>query len=346
LLVPAHPRSARRRALLAVLAGGVLLASVIGYLLLQRQAAPPPITPSATTSSQISRWKNHAAWPQPRANFAVAAYDGKLYAIGGADASGASAAVDRLDPAQDQWVSLNEKPTPVTNVQAVTIGGRIFIPGGEGKGGEILSVFEAFDPRNKQWESLPALPQARSRYALATFEGKLYLFGGWDGTSARKEVFEYDPASKKWTERAPLPTARSNAGATLVADHIYVIGGENAEGALRVNERYDPTSDGDGAWESVVPLPTAVASPAVVGTVNSAVLVFDPQQRTAMQYSPDKDSWSPPLAIPANTAISSRAIALSTSIFLFAQPSDKDAGAISEYEVKYQTLFPVIGNGQ
>ena len=90
---------------------------------------------------------------------------------------------------------------------------------------------------------------------------------------------------------------------------------------------------------------TAIATPAVVGTVDS-VLVFDPQLRTATQYSPAKDSWTAPLAIPADTAISSRALPLSTSIFLFGPPGGSGAGALSEYQASYTTLFPVVGTGQ
>jgi DNA-binding CsgD family transcriptional regulator len=342
--------AAPRRTMVALTAVGVvvLLAGAIAYFLLQRQAPSVGATPSAAPAAspaQLNRWRKHVAWPRPRAEFALTAYDGKLYAVGGTDAAGPSGALDRYDPAQDQWVSLNDKPTPVTRVQAVTIGGRIYIPGGEGKNGEVLSTFEAYDPRSQQWEALPALPVPRSRYALAGFEGQLYLFGGWDGSQTRKEVFEYDPASKKWSARDSMQTARSNAGAALVEDRIYVIGGENEQGAVRANERFDPTSSAASAWESMVPLATAIATPAVVGTVDS-VLVFDPQLHTATQYNPAKDSWTAPLAIPADTAISSRALPLSTSIFLFGAPGGSGAIPLSEYQATYTTLFPVIGTGQ
>jgi DNA-binding CsgD family transcriptional regulator len=341
------PTAARRTSLLPVFVGlSVLLGAALIYLLVQRGSAPtadPTQTPN-TGAVPANRWKQHAAWPNPRDNAAFAAYDNKIYAIGGSGAAGASGANDRFDPAQNQWVPLNEKPTPATNIQAVTIGGRIYVPGGEGKDGKVLTAFEAYDPRSKQWESLPPLPAPRSRYALSSFEGKLYLFGGWDGSSARKEVFEYDPTTNAWAERAPLPTARSNAGAALVQDHIYVIGGENEQGPLGVNERFDPIASEAGAWESVVPLATASAKPAVVGTVNS-VVIFDPQAHTATQYNPATDSWSSALEIPANTPISSRALLLSTSIFLFGPPAGSPGGAVSEYQASYQTLFPVVGNG-
>jgi DNA-binding CsgD family transcriptional regulator len=351
-IVIEQPRSvatARRPIVaLAAIAVAVLLVGTLAYFLLKPQSPPTGATPAAApvaSPAQLNQWKKHAAWPHPRADFAVTAYEGKLYAIGGATAAGPSSALDRYDPAQDQWVSLNEKPTPVTQVQAVTIGGRIYIPGGEGQNGEVLTTFEAYDPRSQRWEALPALPAPRSRYALAGFEGQLYLFGGWDGSQARKEVFNYNPASKKWAERTSMQTARSNAGAALVEERIYVIGGENAQGAVRANERFDPTNSGASAWESVVPLAAAIATPAVVGTVDS-VLVFDPELRTVTQYSPAKDSWATPLTIPPNTAISSRALPLSTSIFLFGPPAGSEAGALSEYQVSYTTLFPVIGTGQ
>jgi hypothetical protein len=224
--------------------------------------------------------------------------------------------------------------------QAVTIGGRIYIPGGEGQGGAVQTTFEAYDPRGKQWEELPKLPAPRSRYALAGFEGKLYLFGGWDGQQARGEVYQYDPQLKTWSELAAMPTARSNAGAAVVEDRIYVIGGENASGPLSVNERFDPTGSGAGAWESTVPLATPVASPALIATINS-VLLFDPQQRNTTEYLPASDAWRQPIEVPTNIDVSSRAAGLGTKIFLFGPAA---SGMLSEYQATYSTLFPMIEN--
>ena len=96
-------------------------------------------------------------------------------------------------------------------------------------------------------------------------------------------------------------------------------------------------------WESVVPLSEPVAAPAVVGTVNS-VLLFDPQKRTATEYSPIADAWQSPVPVPAEVGLSSRAAALSTSIFLFGSNSASQSGAVSEYQVLYSTLFPIINN--
>lgn len=334
----------RRRALpIALAAMGLVLGVALAYTLLQQQQGPGATATAVPTTPQPNLWKSRAPMPQARADFAVTAYDydGKVYVIGGSAAAGPSAAVERYDPSTNIWVPLNDKPTPVSHVQAVTVRGLIYVPGGEGKDGSVLNALEAYDPRTKQWEALPSLPEPRSRYALAGIEGRLYLLGGWDGSRYRAELFIYDPASQKWSSGAPLPTPRRNAGAAVAEGRIYVIGGENESGPLRVNERYDPTGSSGGQWESAVPLPGAVAMPAVVGVVNT-VLVFDPQLHTAMQYSPATDAWTP-IRVPENTAVSARAAALNTSIFVFGPPSGDAPVAVGEYQAGYTLFLPGIG---
>lgn len=341
-LAPARPRT---RLIGAITAGTAVLVGLALLYLLVLRPAPQTLAPAAATdAATLNRWKSHRAWPQPRSDFAVAAYDNKLYLIGGTLGAAPSDAVERYDPSKDQMVALNAKPTAASHVQAVTIGGKVYVPGGEGPGGQVLGVCEAYDPRTKQWETLPPLPAPRSRYALADFEGQLYLFGGWDGTSYRGEVFVFDPRERKWTERTAMRTPRANAGAALVEEHIYVIGGENQSGPLATNERFDPTAEG-GAWEALVPLSTPVAAPAVVGTVNS-VLLFDPQKRSATEYSPAADAWRIAVGVPGDVGISPRAAALSTSIFLFGTNAGGQPGAVSEYQVIYSTLFPIVNSGQ
>lgn len=330
----------RRGVLLALALGVVLLLGTgVAYLYFQQPGAVA--TTPQPQANPLNRWKLHSTWPQPRSDFAVAAYDNKLYLIGGSLDNTVSGAVERYDPSKDQLVALNAKPTPVQRVQAVTIGGKIYVPGGEAQDSKVLAICEVYDPRSKQWESLPPLPAPRSRYALAEFEGQLYLFGGWDGSSYRNEVFVFDPRANTWAERTPMRTARANAGAALVESYMYVIGGENQTGPLATNERFDPTSENGGSWESVVPLSKPVIAPAVVGTINS-VLLFDPQQRTATEYSPTADAWQTPVSVPADVGLSSRAAALSTSIFLFGPTATNQPGAVSEYQVLYSTLFPII----
>lgn len=295
---------------------------------------------STSTTAQLSRWKSHAALPQARTDFAVASYEGQLYAIGGQGPSGPLDTVARLDPTSDQWVTLINKPTPVSNVQAAVVDGRICVPGGEGADGQPTTAFECYNPRGERWETFASLPAPRSRYALASVEGNLYLFGGWDGAQYRSEVFAYDPDAQTWQTLTPMPTARRNAGAAIIDNRVYIIGGEDASGALRVNERYDPTAEGDSEpWSGAVPLPEAIANPAAVGIANLA-LVFDSERQTALQFVPARNSWSS-FSLPPEITVSSRAATTTTAVLVFGQGQPGQPPTLNEYPV-YTTNLPVL----
>ncbi len=338
------PATAPRRTLVLVLGAAALLILALGVLAYTQIWPQSPPIDAATTpveAPQAERWKPRAPLSQPRSDFGVVPYDGKLYVVGGA-ANGPSSVIERYDPASNLWASLGEKPTPASQVQAAIVRGLIYVPGGEGADGKPLAVVEAYDPRNQRWESLPPLPEPRSRYALASVEGRLYLFGGWDGSRYRSEVFVYDPDTKKWSTAAPMRTPRRGAGAAPVEGRIYVVGGENDSGAVRINERYDPNGGPDGQWESLTPLQFPVAAPALTN-VAGKIWVFDSQTRTALQYNPAADAWKS-IAIPDTIPVSSRAVGFNdTDIFLFGPPNGATPGAVNEYQAIYNLFLTRTG---
>jgi DNA-binding CsgD family transcriptional regulator len=328
--------------LVSLLALGLL--ALVAYLATGRglPGIQPAGSPAESLPAQPNRWTNLAPLAQPRAHFALASFEGRIYAIGGSNPSGPLDVVERFDPQNNIWVPLSNKPTAVSQVQAVTVGGRIFVPGGELAGGSVATVFEAYDPRSERWETLAPLPAPRSRYALASVEGRVYLFGGWDGSSVRGEVFVYDTASDRWEERTPMPTPRRDAGVAVVENRVYVIGGEDGSSPLRVSERYDPFAEANGQpWDGAVPLPRAIAAPAAVGITN-VLIVFDPDRQVALLFQPSTEAWTE-LALPDNVGVSSRAAALTTEVFVFG-PSPSDAALLSplyQYQAVYTTFLPV-----
>lgn len=320
-----------------VVAGVVIvLLAVLSVVLLVMMNCSGQVTSAALEESmtgEAKRWQKRSPMPAKRSDFAVAAYDGYLYVIGGVTDGRLNPTMAQFDPLTDQWTSLGEKPTPVSHIRAVTVGRRIYIPGGEDDQGNVLNVFEAYDPVTQEWEQLPPLPEPRSRYALVGFDGRIYVMGGWNGSTVCADMFIYDPATKSWSAGPPLPTARLNADAAVIDRRIYVIGGTTGREPLRTNEYYDEDKQ---MWRKGAPLTEPVASPATVGIINR-ILVFDAQSGRMLQYTPMLDEWTSS-EIPPNIMISSRAILVQTSIFVFgAEESD---GFVGEYQAIYNTFLP------
>jgi DNA-binding CsgD family transcriptional regulator len=348
----APPRAGLSRGMLLGGAGAVLLVVVglVFWLARPTLITPPAVTPTAAGAATPGpSWRGLAPLPAGRAGFALSnfSYEGKryLYAIGGDLGAAPSDQVARFDLATNTWASLSAKPTPVSDVQGVVIGNRIYVPGGRLGSGAATDVFEAYDPQHDRWTKLKPLPQPRSGYALAVMEGKLYLFGGWDGAAYHAEVWQYDPDKDEWADRAPMPTARAFAAAAVVENAIYVLGGENASGALAVNERYIPSDDaGSGSpWATKLPLPTP-AGHMSAAWINDQLFVLGAGAGQVLVYNSSADQWRTD-KIPLADLRDLRVQAIGSKIYIV---GGRDPSALStqvyEYQAIYSVLLPVVVN--
>lgn len=293
----APPRQTARWALglvLGVVVIGLLALSMWAYA--ARQNTPTAAAPTVPLPTALPRWVALAGLPTARAGLAVTTYENQIYAIAGEAADGVTGAVERYDTTTNTWQPLAAKPSAVTDVAAVVIGGRIYVPGGRDAAGGVTAGLEVYDPRTDTWETRAPLPQALSAYALAAFEGRLYLFGGWDGAAYVDTVLEYSPDGDEWTVRTRMPTARGFAGAAVANGKIYVLGGANAAGPVDANEEYVPeqdTSSGD-AWSARAPLPEARWQMGVVSVANIVHLVGGAGGAgplLPLEYFPQADEW-------------------------------------------------------
>jgi DNA-binding CsgD family transcriptional regulator len=293
------PASRQPRPIWAVLLLLVLLAAGATWALLRPSAnsSQAPTAENAAVLPETERLRLLAPLPVPLTNFALVNvnYDGKryLYAIGGETTTGIGQDVLRYDIESGVWATFRAKPTPVSDIQAVVIGGKIYVPGGREADGSISTVLEVYDPQRDRWEALEPLLEPRSRYALMAVEGKLYLFGGWNGVAFSDRVWQYSPDTDRWEKRAPMLTARADAGAVEVNDQVFVIGGVNESGKLRVNERYNPAEDGIGNPWAVSPPLDAPRSNFGIASAGSLVFVFGggPDVTPALIFNPFVESW-------------------------------------------------------
>ena len=338
-------------ALVTLLAVGALIVVLL-------RPTPSPVAPTAVAGAELpdqsERWRVLTPLPAPRADGALAAVNlggtSYLYSIGGEHPKGVSADVLRYDPvAGGIWSSYTPKPTPVADVQAVVIGGKIYVPGGRTADGAITNVFEVYDPQLDTWTPRESLPEPRSRYALAAVEGKLYLFGGWDDRKTfTKQVWRYTPDTDKWDELTPMSVPRADAGAATLDDQIFLIGGENSDGLLTRHERYTPADEAPGnPWTIRAPLP-APRSRIAVASANDRFFVLGGGQ-DALSYSSARDAWqtTPPLPFdPATSGVRAQLLGNSGNSRIYLVGGRTQSGLsdqVSEYLALFTTTVPISG---
>jgi len=342
------PRARMSRAWLAIAALIVLLIGVVSVGMFRQTSAPVSASPAPPARS---RWQERAVLLTPRSGLAAAAYENRIYALGGESAQGISANVERYDPASDSWIALASKPTAVTDVGAAVIGGQIFVPGGRRDSAhlQISDRLEVYNPRQDRWEQRARLPEPISAYALATFEGKLYVFGGWNGKRYLDSVYVYAPDEDVWRAQTPMPTARGYAGAAVVGGKILVVGGFDGQAALAISEAYLPERDiaQDEPWETRASLPEGRYGMGVTNISNVAYVIGGEGEKdralASLQYSPEEDRWiafENPL--PKSWAYLSL-ISFGSYVYgIGGKMGDAPTGQTVAYQAIYTILVPII----
>ncbi len=311
----------------------------------------PPTNSQPEFVNLPERWQSLAPLPEAKSNLAVESYGNSIYAMAGESSSGVSATVFRYSLEEGTWDTLQEKPTPVTDVKAVLIGEKFYLPGGRLSNNQPTNVLEIYDPRNDAWETGMELPQAVYAYAITAYEGQLFLFGGWDGERAMDVVYVYDTQSDVWREGTPMPTPRAYAGAAVISNTIFLVGGWDGEKALTANEAYFPSRDtpGDDPWASMAPLTEGQYACPVesVGEIIFLLTQASDQSALVYQYIPQTDEWLRgnelhpiPIARYSGTTASQGFLYLVGGML----PDGVVADEILRFQALYMIMLPNVGN--
>ncbi|HZZ81774.1 MAG TPA: kelch repeat-containing protein [Gemmataceae bacterium] len=212
---------------------------------------------NVTKEKKGPTWKSLANMPTARSELAaVTGSDGRIYAIGGANASGRLDTVEVYDPIANTWAKAAPMPTARYQL-AATIGpdNLIYAIGGQSS---IPKIVEAYNPTTNKWTTVAPTPTARNALAAATGpDGRIYAIGGSGPGGSVNTVEAYDTKLKFWTTVASMPTARTYLAAVTGPDgRIYAIGGfvERDGKRLNVVEAYDTKTN---SWTPVASMPTA-----------------------------------------------------------------------------------------
>jgi N-acetylneuraminic acid mutarotase len=241
---------------------------------------------------------NVAAMPIARYEFAaVTGPDGRIYAIGGLDSSGAALnSLEAYNPATNTWATLASMPTSRSGLAAaVGPDGRIYAIGGFNVSSGSLNTVEAYNPATNTWATLASMPTSRSGLAAAVGpDGRIYAIGGFNVSSGDLNTVEaYDVGGNAWTGISSMSTARTALAAALGPDgHIYAVGGAAPGSALSTVEAYNLVS----GWSTVASMPSprsllaAVLGPDgriyAVGGFNGGFV------STVEAYAPAANTWT------------------------------------------------------
>ena len=174
-----------------------------------------------------NRWTTGTASPRPVAA-ATAVVNGKLYAIGGCNASqcGTVSSVEVYDPHTDTWRHAAHYPAPTAFAACGGIAGQIYCAGGSNDQGGLKSAY-VYNPHHNKWTRIPSLPVDTFGASYTAADGQLLVQDGLINNASQltNQGWSFSPATGAWTPLPAALTARVRGGSSL---GFYQIGGSGA----------------------------------------------------------------------------------------------------------------------
>jgi large repetitive protein len=117
---------------------------------------------------------------------AVTAVDGRVVVAGGTIGTAPVNTVSVFDPNTGRVTLLAHLPAPVAHAAAFTLGGGVYVAGGQDAAGNAVRTVTRIDPATGSVARLKPLAQPVSDAAVAELSSQAWLIGGWRGTTVRQ----------------------------------------------------------------------------------------------------------------------------------------------------------------
>lgn len=221
---------------------------------------------------EANQWTLLTKLPRPRSHHAIQVMGKCLYVIGGSDPydnkdgkfMSPTSTSYKYDIVKNKWFEISPMTTARVFFQAAVLEDHIYVVGGQGSKGSVLSSVEKYNPRTNTWHLVCPLSSPRYATALSAHQGFLYAVGGFceDVKSPVMANVEcYDPQQDRWFQRNPLRSARCHASLAEAQGRLFIFGGMTKTNYMSNDSRslsnVDMYKDAEDAWESVTDLPKA-----------------------------------------------------------------------------------------
>jgi len=288
---------------------------------------------------QSNRWQVIGEMSTNRTNHASTVLDSDLFIIGGENETGIVDLVESFNLNSKTLGQHAPKPTPVSMTTAVSLGGKIYLPGGKVDSDKGINVLEVYDPRTNTWKELARLPISVYDSGVVTYEGKIYLFGGINEGKPIADVMRYDPSTNVWTLLTPMPDNRAHPGILVLEDKLYVIGGYNESGPTNSTIIYSPSLEETDQYEWKNGIKFPIATPIIQGVViggTPLILVKD----SIWQYLPSEEKW---ILFDQKSEMTKEGQSVAGSdIYLYATGGLNNEGKATDSIFRFQVVFTLI----
>jgi N-acetylneuraminic acid mutarotase len=243
-------------------------------------------------------WSGIANYPMGIMDNGADSIDGKVYSVGGIDASFSVLARGFVyNPADNAWTAIADMPIGREKPAVAAVNGKLYVTGGWDTAGNPAARTDVYDPASNTWETVSPNPKPTAAPGVAVADGKIYLVGGCKdgGCTTGTDVVSYDPAADAWDTHAAYPHNNAWQSCGGINGKVYCAGGTDGGATFKDGSVLDPAAD---SWSPIADMPidlwaSAAAAPngllvAAGGVTNG----FSTITNQSVAYDPAGDSWS------------------------------------------------------
>lgn len=189
-----------------------------------------PVDVVEVYNPRVNAWTQATHLPRPLSDYALAAFEGRLFLFGGWDGKEYSDRVYVYDPLVNQWAERKPMDKAFGGEAAVVSGSKIYLIGGT-DGTNLLSDLRVYFPNRETasepaWEARAALPEPLVGASAVALVNGLYTTGGSKEGDGSFKMYRYDEQSNDWAALEDAPVTIGAQSLLIVLDtKIHLLGG-------------------------------------------------------------------------------------------------------------------------
>ncbi|MDR9852874.1 kelch repeat-containing protein [Paenibacillus sp. VCA1] len=234
-------------------------------------------------------WTSKKPMKTPRTWVSSASYNGKIYTMGGVNASSDMLnVIEEYNPETDTWTTKKNMTNGYHAMSLVSTSNGIYSFGGGGPSTATTNAVKLYHPETDVWEVVATMPYAADGISSSEYNGKIYVVGGTKSSTEKaiSNALVFDIKTNTFSPIASLNTARVAHGVAVANGKLYAIGGTAVKpwyGGVNMVEEYSlgdseqPTDPENPPTEPGNPNPEPIGERAILEIMlqNGVVKEFD-----------------------------------------------------------------------